>query len=132
MSKLDGVTDIEKLIDTAVRFGHKALAITDHGVVQAFPTAYLAAKDTPLKLIFGCEGYLISNEDGDILRDNIPHTGRIKSNHIIILAKNIIGLRNLYQLITLSHLTYLRGTRKRANPTMPRELIEEHREGLLF
>jgi DNA polymerase-3 subunit alpha (Gram-positive type) len=132
MSKLDGVTDIEKLIDTAVRFGHKALAITDHGVVQAFPTAYLAAKDTPLKLIFGCEGYLISNEDGDILRDNIPHTGRIKSNHIIILAKNIIGLRNLYQLITLSHLTYLRGTRKRANPTMPRELIEEHREGLLL
>ncbi len=132
MSKLDGVTDMEDLVETAIRFGHKALAITDHGVVQAFPTCFNMAKDSDLKLIFGCEGYLISNKSGDILRDHLPHSGKIPSNHIILLARNEIGLRNLYQLITLSHLTYLMGNGKRARPGMPRELIEEHREGLLL
>ena len=132
MSKLDGVTDMEALVETAIRFGHKALAITDHGVVQAFPTCFNAAKGSGLKLIFGCEGYLITNEEGDILRDHLPHTGKIRSHHIILLAKSEIGLRNLYQLVTLSHLTYLLGNGKRARPTMPKELIEEHREGLLI
>lgn len=132
MSKLDGITDMEALVDTAIKFGHKALAITDHGVVQAFPTCFNAAKGSDLKLIFGCEGYLVTNEEGDILRDRLPHTGKIRSHHIILLAKNEIGLRNLYQLITLSHLTYLLGNGKRARPTMPREIIEEHHEGLII
>ncbi len=134
MSKLDAITDIKDLVRTAVRFGHKALAITDHGVIQAFPFCADAVENagSDLKLIYGCEGYLASDEDGDILLENRPHSHKIRSNHIIILAKDYLGLRNLYKLITLSHLSYQNGTGVRARPLIPRSVLEELREGLLL
>ena len=61
MSKMDGLTPMKDLVKKALKWGHKALAITDHGVVQAFPFCYDEAKGTDLKLIFGMEGYLISD-----------------------------------------------------------------------
>ena len=133
MSKLDAITDVKALI-TAIRFGHKALAITDHGVIQAFPFCADAVEDagSDLKLIYGCEGYLASDADGKIMMEGLPHTHRIPSNHIIILAKDYIGLRNLYKLITLSHLSYLNGSGVRARPLIPRSVLEELREGLLL
>ena len=134
MSKLDAITDVKDLINTAIRFGHKALAITDHGVIQAFPFCADAVEDagSDLKLIYGCEGYLASDADGKIMMEGLPHTHRIQSNHIIILAKDYIGLRNLYKLITLSHLSYLNGSGVRARPLIPRSVLEELREGLLL
>ena len=134
MSKLDAITDVKALIDTAIRFGHKALAITDHGVIQAFPFCADAVEDagSDLKLIYGCEGYLASDADGKIMMEGLPHTHRIQSNHIIILAKDYIGLRNLYKLVTLSHLSYLNGSGVRARPLIPRSVLEELREGLLL
>ena len=134
MSKLDAITDVKALINTAIRFGHKALAITDHGVIQAFPFCADAVEDagSDLKLIYGCEGYLASDADGKIMMEGLPHTHRIPSNHIIILAKDYIGLRNLYKLITLSHLSYLNGSGVRARPLIPKSVLEELREGLLL
>ena len=134
MSKLDAITDVKALINTAIRFGHKALAITDHGVIQAFPFCADAVEDagSDLKLIYGCEGYLASDADGKIMMEGLPHTHRIQSNHIIILAKDYIGLRNLYKLVTLSHLSYLNGSGVRARPLIPRSVLEELREGLLL
>ena len=58
MSAQDGLTDVDQAFETAKRFGHKALAITDHGVVQAFPAAAKAAKKSGVKPLFGVEGYL--------------------------------------------------------------------------
>ena len=134
MSKLDGITPMTALVDTAIRFGHKALAITDHGVVQAFPFCYdeIMEKKGDLKLILGMEGYLISNADGDILREHTPHAGKIRAYHIIILVQNEIGLRNLYKLVSLSNINYLNGNGARTRPMLPREVIQEHREGLLL
>ena len=134
MSKLDAITDMKELVKTAIRFGHKALAITDHGVIQAFPFCADAVEDagSDLKLIYGCEGYLTSDENGKILKEKLPHTGKLTSNHIIILAKNDIGLRNLYKLVTLSHLNYLNGSGVHARPLIPRSVLEEMREGLLL
>ncbi|MEG1560110.1 MAG: PolC-type DNA polymerase III, partial [Clostridia bacterium] len=57
-STMDGVTHAVDAINTAARFGHKAIAITDHGVVHAFPEANKAAIKAGIKLIYGCEGYL--------------------------------------------------------------------------
>ena len=134
MSKLDAITDMKELVKTAIRFGHKALAITDHGVIQAFPFCADAVEDagSDLKLIYGCEGYLTSDENGKVLKEKLPHTGKLASNHIIILAKNDIGLRNLYKLVTLSHLNYLNGSGVHARPLIPRSVLEEMREGLLL
>ena len=62
-SSLDGIADVNELIDTAHAFGHSAMAITDHGCVYAFPDAFHALKkDDPLKLIYGMEGYLVDDE----------------------------------------------------------------------
>jgi len=67
MSDMDGVSDIEKYIDRALDFGMPAMAITDHGVVQAFPDAmaYLKkiGRQKDLQLIYGMEGYLVNDLD---------------------------------------------------------------------
>lgn len=63
MSALDGLTRIEEAIGRAAEWGHAAVAITDHGVVQAFPAAYEAAKQKKIKVILGMEGYLV--DDGE-------------------------------------------------------------------
>ena len=61
MSSMDACASPTDLIKQAAAWGHKAIAITDHGVVQAFPEAFHAAKDADIKLIPGCEAYLIED-----------------------------------------------------------------------
>ena len=62
MSDMDGLVDPKALIARAKAWGHDAVAITDHGVVQGFTEAYHElAKDDPLKLIYGCEIYLVDD-----------------------------------------------------------------------
>ncbi|WP_425060898.1 DNA polymerase III PolC-type [Sporomusa carbonis] len=114
MSMLDAVVSAKNLIKTAAKWGHPAVAITDHGVVQAFPEAYEEAAGAGIKVIYGMEGYLF---DDDINQ----------ARHIIILARNNIGLRNLYRLVSISHLRYLHRT-----PRIPRKILDEHREGLIL
>ena len=65
MSDMDGVTEVKDLLKRAHGWGHKALAITDHGVVQSFPDANhfmeTLDKDDPFKVIYGVEGYLVDD-----------------------------------------------------------------------
>jgi len=114
MSTLDAVCSVKSLIRQAAKWGHPAVAITDHGVVQAFPDADEEASKTGIKVIYGMEGYLVD--------ENLN-----QANHIIILAQNTVGLRNLYRLVSLSHIKYLHRT-----PRIPRTVLAEHREGLLL
>ena len=117
MSAMDAVVSVKNLIKTAAKWGHPAIAITDHGVVQAYPDAAKTVADNKLdiKIIYGMEGYLTT--------DN----GKT-SYHIIMLAKNKDGLRNLYQLVSISHLKHI----NRGKPRIPKKLIEEFREGLIL
>ncbi len=62
MSNMDAVSSASALIERAAKWGHEAIAITDHGVVQAFPEAFSAAKKHGIKLIPGVEGYLTEDE----------------------------------------------------------------------
>lgn len=68
MSDMDGVSDVKDIIHRAAAWGHQAIAITDHGAVQAFPEAAKAVKelpkDTDMKVIYGCEIYLVDDTKG--------------------------------------------------------------------
>ena len=99
MSAMDGVSSATKLVERAIAWGHKAIAITDHGVVQAFPEACAAAKGK-IKILYGMVGYYFDDRVVD------PAEKKKKYNHIIFIAKNYVGLKNLYKIITKSNLEY--------------------------
>ncbi|MGK0466398.1 PolC-type DNA polymerase III [Clostridium sp.] len=61
MSAMDGISPASKLVERAAKWGHSAVAITDHGVVQAFPEAMDAAKKYNIKILYGVEGYLVDD-----------------------------------------------------------------------
>lgn len=115
MSSMDSLLSVSKMIKSLSRWKHTAVAVTDHGVVQAFPETYLAAAKAGIKLIYGMEGYLIDENNPD------------RTFHIILLVKDQVGLKNLYQLVTLSHLKHFY-----KRPRLPREAIIAHREGLII
>lgn len=124
MSAMDGLNDVKQLVKTAESWGHRAIAITDHGVVQAFPDASHAGKE--IKILYGVEGYLLEDKDC-IGEDGTIDYKKRGTNHVIILAKNRIGLKNLYKLVSYSHLNYFY-----KKPRMPKSVINAHREGLII
>ena len=87
MSSMDAMTPAGDLIKRAIKWGHPAVAITDHGVVQAFPAAFNAAKKQPIKLIPGCEGYMI--DDKDVVKNA---DDRLLDEPIIVLDFETTGL----------------------------------------
>lgn len=123
MSNMDAVVEPQELIGRAAKWGWPAIAITDHGVVQAFPKAMDAVaklrkkEGVDIKVIYGLEGYITG--------ENYQQP---RSNHVILLAKNTVGLHNLYRLVSISHLKYLYKSR----PRLPRHIIQEYREGLII
>ena len=142
MSAMDGLTDIEAAISRAVDWGHKAIAITDHGVVQAFPAAAAATswkfKDK-IKVIYGIEGYMRDDREdnpNDTQINANPQPAkkkkRTRTNHVILLAKNKTGLKNLYKLVSISHIHHLEKVGKRQRPIIPKSLLQQHREGLII
>ena len=106
MSQMDGMTSATALIKRAIKWGHKAVAITDHGVVQAFPEAKKAIKDSDLKVLYGVEAYLspdrftsIINPGDQLLKDvtysvlDIETTG-LSKNTDKITEFGIIKVKN--------------------------------------
>jgi len=123
MSAVDGLTRPGDLVKRAIAWGHKAIAVTDHGVVQAYPDMFKAAEKSDLKIIYGIECYL-TNQEGPLTKEQAKKTPHY---HCIILVKNLVGLKNLYKLISKSNLEYFY-----RRPRMPKFEIDAHREGLII
>ena len=134
MSSMDAVNTIEDYVRRAAYWGHKAIAITDHGNLQNYPSAQAASKDYGVKMIYGIEGYLVDDTVEGFDIKNIARKKKDKTNeegrgtyHIILLVKNKVGLRNLYELVTKSSVDHFY-----RRPLMYRSEIEKLREGLII
>ena len=120
-SLLDGASRIPELIAEAKNLGMKALAMTDHGQMYGAVTFYKEAKKAGIKPIIGCEIYLAPQSR----RDTFEVDG-VRYYHLILLAENETGYRNLVQLVSLANLegVYYK-------PRVDKELLRKYHEGLI-
>lgn len=97
MSAMDAVTEVSSLLERASEWGHQAMAITDHGVVQAFPEAMENSPEN-LKVIYGCEAYIVDDlNPPEILKG---HTGKSVDDEIIVFDVETTGLSYAHDRLT--------------------------------
>jgi len=120
-SLLDGLARLPDLCERAAESGMGALALTDHGQMYGMVKIQRAAQEAGIKPIYGCEVYQAP-------RSRLQKEPRLdsKAHHLILLAENLTGYRNLLQLVTRANLEgfYYR-------PRVDRELLAEYAEGLI-
>ena len=119
-SMLDGISRIPVLIKRTKELGMNAAAITDHGSLYGAIDFYSECKKEEIKPIIGCEMYVAHGSRHD------RTAGERAANHLVLLAKNNTGYKNLLNLVTKSH---LEGFHYR--PRIDKELIAEHSDGLI-
>ncbi|MBR4157691.1 MAG: PolC-type DNA polymerase III [Oscillospiraceae bacterium] len=129
-STLDALSDPVAVVETASRWGHPAVAFTDHGVVQAFPDAWNAAKKKGIKVIYGLEGYFINDVDDRLAVHG--HDGRALTDEFVAFDLETTGLhQNRDRIIEIGAVIF-RGTECIArfdtfvNPgrALPREITD--------
>ncbi|MFZ5824182.1 MAG: PolC-type DNA polymerase III [Bacillota bacterium] len=89
MSAMDGMIDPEDLVKTAIKWGHRAVAVTDHGVTQAFPAATHVKLPEGFKILFGCEFFLV--DDGTPIIVRAPHGVPLKDAEFVVLDIETTG-----------------------------------------
>ncbi|MBP3390312.1 MAG: PolC-type DNA polymerase III [Clostridia bacterium] len=130
MSAKDAVSSGADIVRHAYNWGHKAVAITDHGVVQAYPSAAAEVKAIrksggEFKVIYGVEAYFVNDQKDGTDFSTLYKQG--KTYHQIILVKNLVGLKNLYQLVSTAHLdSFFK------RPITTKTELDKHREGLII
>ena len=121
-SILDGMSDIGKLFSRAEELGMPGIAITDHGNMYGVKDFKdVAAKHPSVKPIIGCEIYVTQHYDHH-LKDN-DHR---KYYHLILLAKNYDGYRNLMKIVSTGHIEGMY-----YKPRVSHEVVEKYHEGLI-
>lgn len=120
-SLLDGLAKIDDILDKAQKLGMSAVALTDHGCLYGAVEFYKKAKARKIKPIIGCEVY-VAYEKMDQKRSGIDD----KRYHLVLLARNAEGYRNLVKLVTKAHLEgyYYK-------PRVDEDLLEKHGSGLI-
>ena len=120
-SLLDGLAKIDELLDYVKELGMDSVALTDHGVMYGAVEFYKKAKAKKIKPIIGCEVYTAFER----LTDKRPNIDN-RRNHLILLAKNEQGYKNLVKLSTIAHIDgfYYK-------PRIDEEALEKYAEGLI-
>ena len=88
MSAMDAMSSAKSIVKKAMKWGHKAIAITDHGCVQAFPEACNTARGSGFKIIYGCECYLVNDYNEDGSKKTLEEIKADRYFHCILLVKN--------------------------------------------
>jgi DNA polymerase-3 subunit alpha len=120
-SVLDGLASPKELVKHAKELGMKALALTDHGTMFGTLDFFNAAKAEGIKPIIGLEAYVAprSMQDKDVAKDK-------KAYHLILLAKNMTGYKNLLKIASVSQLEGFY-----YHPRIDKAFLAEHSEGLI-
>jgi len=121
-SLLDGACRVADLTEHAVKMKFPALAITDHGGMFGVVDFYKSARSVGIKPLIGEEFYIAPGSRFD----RKPGQNGESAYHLVLLARDLAGYRNL---IKLSSMSYLEGFYRK--PRIDREILEEHREGLV-
>jgi DNA polymerase-3 subunit alpha len=121
-STLDGAVQAEPLMKRAKKLGMPAVAMTDHGNMFGAIEFYRAAQEKGLKPIIGCETYIAPGSRLDKKSAN----ARDAAYHLILLAKDEVGYKNLIQLVSSAHLEgfYYK-------PRIDKEILAQHSKGLI-
>ena len=119
-SLLDGLPKIKKLVPFVKELGMNALAITDHGNMYGAIEFYKTCQKNEIKPIIGCEVYVAANGRHD------RTAADRKSSHLILLAKDPDGYKNLMRLVSLGHTEgfYYK-------PRIDWELLQKYHQGLI-
>ncbi|MFH5777680.1 PolC-type DNA polymerase III [Heyndrickxia oleronia] len=96
MSQMDAVTSVSDLVKQAKKWGHKAIAITDHGVAQSFPEAFGAGKKNNIKILYGVEANLV--DDGVPITYNDAHR-LLSDDTFVVFDVETTGLSAVYDTI---------------------------------
>jgi DNA polymerase-3 subunit alpha len=119
-SLLDGACDVTKLVDRVAALGQTSVAMTDHGNIYGAVHFFEAAKEKGIKPILGCELYICKNED-----HRAPGEGD-ENNHLLVLAENEEGYRNLIRITSEAS---LHGFYRK--PRVSKRYLAEHAKGLV-
>ncbi len=124
-SLLDGASQLPLMVARAKELGFPALALTDHGVMYGSIELLKLCKQEGIKPIIGNEMYVINGS----IADDQPK--KEKRYHLVVLAKNSVGYKNLVKLTTISHLKGMRGRGIFSRACIDKELLKQYSEGLI-
>ena len=125
-SLLDGASQLPAMVKRAEELGMPALALTDHGVMYGAIELLKLCKGSSVKPIIGNEMYVIN---GSLDDPNPPKKER--RYHLVVLAKNAVGYRNLVKLTSISHLRGMRGRGIFSRACIDKPTLERYSEGLM-
>jgi len=124
-SLLDGASQLPAMVEKAVELGMPALALTDHGVMYGAIELLKLCTKAGIKPIIGNEMYVINGSIED------PQQKKERRYHLVVLAKNATGYRNLVKLTSISHLRGMRGRGIFSRACIDKELLKKYSEGLI-
>ncbi|ABX08630.1 DNA polymerase III subunit alpha [Prochlorococcus marinus] len=125
-SLLDGASQLPAMVSRAKALGFPAIALTDHGVMYGAIELLKLCKSEGIKPIIGNEMYVVNGSIED------PQPKKERRYHLVVLAKNDVGYRNLVKLTTISHLNGMRGRGIFSRACIDKQLLETYKEGLII